>query len=219
MNQYYISKAKASFTTKLNLFLYEHTLAAQEWSLTLESFNRFKIAPAMVREYTTQYWQWDYSETIRGQKIGTIYKAIDALKQQYKETFTEWERHYVTQVFPTIFSEAEFASRIGSKECYYCQITVDEINQLVDLGNLNKKKDRGWKLEIDRLDSNLEYTFENTVMCCYWCNNAKTDEFTPTEFKIIGKAIREVWNQRLRGNRFSDGIEGIRIIKPKEIDN
>jgi hypothetical protein len=26
-------------------------------------------------------------------------------------------------------------------------------------------------------------------MACYWCNNAKTDEFTAEEFKPIGEAI------------------------------
>lgn len=84
---------------------------------------------------------------------------------------------------------------------------------MADLGVLNKKKDRGWKLEIDRLDSNFEYRPSNTVMCCYWCNNAKTDEFTRDEFMEIAKAIRNVWNNRLRTARFSDGIESIKIIK------
>ncbi|WP_188117205.1 hypothetical protein [Campylobacter concisus] len=34
-------------------------------------------------------------------------------------------------------------------------------------------------------------------MACYWCNNAKTDEFSPEEFKPIAEGIREVWNKRL----------------------
>lgn len=34
-------------------------------------------------------------------------------------------------------------------------------------------------------------------MACYWCNNAKTDEFTAEEFKEIGKEIRKIWDVRL----------------------
>jgi hypothetical protein len=50
-------------------------------------------------------------------------------------------------------------------------------------------------------------------MCCYWCNNAKTDEFTPTEFKFIGQMIGNIWNTRLRASRFVDDGAGITVIK------
>jgi len=62
---------------------------------------------------------------------------------------------------------------------------------------LFKKSERGWNLEIDRKNSNYEYTKDNCVMCCYWCNNAKTDEFTYPEFKEIGLAFKQVWDKRL----------------------
>ena len=42
-------------------------------------------------------------------------------------------------------------------------------------------------------------------MACYWCNNAKTDEFSPEEFKPIAEGIRKAWNERLR----ELGIKGI----------
>ncbi|HPT73200.1 MAG TPA: hypothetical protein PLE74_13070, partial [Candidatus Cloacimonadota bacterium] len=56
---------------------------------------------------------------------------------------------------------------------------------------------RGWTLEIDRKKPNLEYEEDNCVMCCYWCNNAKTDEFDDVEFLPIGNAINQIWNGRL----------------------
>ena len=36
---------------------------------------------------------------------------------------------------------------------------------------------------IDRVDSNLGYTIENTVSCCKWCNYAK-NKMTTEEFKV-----------------------------------
>jgi hypothetical protein len=35
-------------------------------------------------------------------------------------------------------------------------------------------------------------------MACYWCNNAKTDEFTAEEFEHIGIAIGELFKERLK---------------------
>lgn len=52
-------------------------------------------------------------------------------------------------------------------------------------------------MEVDRLRANEGYIDNNIVLCCYWCNNAKTDEFTADEFKPIGLAIGEVFKNRL----------------------
>ena len=67
----------------------------------------------------------------------------------------------------------------------------------IDKSQLFKKVNRGFKLEIERFDSNIEYSYENMDLACYWCNNSKTDEFTKEEFEPVGKAIREIWNKRL----------------------
>jgi hypothetical protein len=213
MNQYYVSKAKASFQTKLALFIYEHILSPEKWQFDLESFNQFQIMPAMIREYTTVYWQSEYTDRIRGQEIQSIAKQIDSIRKQRGADIATFESHYIEKIFLDVFPIEQFERLTSASKCYYCGITPHGITAMADLGVLNKKKDRGWKLEIDRLDSNLEYRPDNTVMCCYWCNNAKTDEFTPDEFMEIAKAIRKVWDKRLRSMRFSDGIEGIKIIK------
>jgi Na+-translocating ferredoxin:NAD+ oxidoreductase RNF subunit RnfB len=87
---------------------------------------------------------------------------------------------------------------LDENECHYCHITIDQIKQLAEKHKIYEKTLRGWTLEIDRLNSNFEYTPDNCVMACYWCNNAKTDEFTGKEFREIGKAIRKVWDERLK---------------------
>jgi hypothetical protein len=45
-------------------------------------------------------------------------------------------------------------------------------------------------------ESNYEYKPDNCVMAFYWCNNAKTDEFTEEEFKAVGKTIAGIWEKR-----------------------
>jgi hypothetical protein len=50
-------------------------------------------------------------------------------------------------------------------------------------------------IEIHRKNSNKEYTKDNCVISCYWCNNAKTDGFTYEEvgevWGVGGEGVRE----------------------------
>lgn len=76
------------------------------------------------------------------------------------------------------------------KKCYYCGITEENIKRLIDnkLIETKRLKTRGRRLELERIKPNESYdNTDNLVLCCYWCNNAKTDEFTEEEFKEIGK--------------------------------
>ena len=98
--------------------------------------------------------------------------------------------------FTEIFPKEEFEKLYKIRECAYCGISEEDIMQLAKTDRIFKKSERGWHLEIDRKDSNKEYTPKNCVRCCYWCNNAKTDEFTEDEFKIIADGIRRVWVSR-----------------------
>ncbi|MCD6366675.1 MAG: hypothetical protein J7L46_03955, partial [Bacteroidales bacterium] len=56
---------------------------------------------------------------------------------------------------------------------------------------------RGKHMEVDRTAPNGKYEIKNIELCCYWCNNAKTDEFSEKEFICIANAIKKVWCDRL----------------------
>lgn len=86
------------------------------------------------------------------------------------------------------------------RECYYCKITEEKIAMLISNGKIITKRlsTRGRNLEIERIEPNLSYdALSNLVYCCNWCNNAKTDEFTESAFKLIGQGISEIWKSRL----------------------
>jgi len=70
---------------------------------------------------------------------------------------------------------------------------------LVEKGQLNTKRllTRGSYMEVVRIELNKGYEEGNLVLSCYWCNNAKTDEFTATEFKPIGELIGQTLKARL----------------------
>lgn len=87
----------------------------------------------------------------------------------------------------------------ADKKCFYCNITEREIQGLWEKYPDLTKRNRGRKLEIERLEPNKSYReTSNLVFSCYWCNNAKTDTFTKDEFIEVGKVISKIWKERLK---------------------
>jgi len=189
-----------------------------DYQFNLDEFTKFEITESLVKEYTAVYWQQEINYQIRGNKIEVIYKEIQTLKQN-RDVIENCRNHYLKEIFPKIFSKEQYDIMTSDENtpCHYCEITKSRINKLANNQKLYKKNLRGWNMEIDRLNSNYEYKPESCVMCCYWCNNAKTDEFSHEEFKIIGEAIANVWKSREADAHYEehllDDIPSIRIVK------
>ena len=192
----YRTKAKDSFKTKKNLFLFSLAIQSLE-SFSVEDFENFTISEDLEKRYSSEYWQQLENYLINNVSIREISQRIEKIKNSYSDLFKSLEVQYVEN-FSLKFPESDFIKLIKKKHCHYCQITLDEIEKLGEKKKLYKKSLRGWKLEIDRLNSNFEYSPENCVMSCYWCNNAKTDEFTEEEFINVGIEIGKIWKKRLR---------------------
>jgi 5-methylcytosine-specific restriction endonuclease McrA len=82
--------------------------------------------------------------------------------------------------------------RDGEK-CHYCGIKESDFALIWKDFYGGKRRS---KLEIDRRDNELGYEIENCVLACAVCNCAKSDKFTYSECKKVGKAIRKIWQQR-----------------------
>ncbi|MBI4647896.1 MAG: hypothetical protein HY738_15225 [Bacteroidia bacterium] len=115
----------------------------------------------------------------------------------------ELEKAYIS-IFEKALSLDNFKKIYGTddntyRKCDYCEITERDIQRLADADNIMTKHlfSRGRSMEIDRKDSFADYSKDNIVLCCYWCNNAKTDEFSYDEFKFVGKSFKQVWLSRL----------------------
>lgn len=106
------------------------------------------------------------------------------------------------------------------RKCHYCNITEDEIGILITRKQTHTKRliTRGRRLEIERREPNKAYDeTANLVFCCYWCNNAKSDEFTEEEFKKLGDCISEIWNNRLANDnrQRGQGTRSLTFVKSK----
>lgn len=200
INTKYRQKAKDSFKTRLNLYLFDRVLRDDPIdTITTSEFEEFKLSHNLINLYTTEYHQLDYDKYVGNKMVNEIWQKMTLWRKQHQDIIDVLQNHYVEVIFPSIFSKAEFADLINASEpqCHYCGITTDKIKILINKRRLYKKRSRGFQLEIDRKKPNEEYTPENSVLCCYWCNNAKTDEFFDEEFMEVGNAIRKIWSKRL----------------------
>jgi len=185
------------------LLLFKYIITGDKDPISEQKLVSFKIEENedALKQYINIYWQRENykDDQINGIIINDIYLAMKKWREENKELIERLQRYYVKKIFPTVFPFEDFEDFIINKsDCEYCHITEDKIKVLIDAQHLNKKKDtRGWTLEIDRIKPNYEYTKGNCVWCCYWCNNAKTDEFSFDEFKKIGKVIESIWEARL----------------------
>ncbi len=199
----YKIKAKESFKARFDLLLFKHIVEGGQDPISEQKLASFKIEDnqTVLKQYINIYWQKDdyKNDKINGMIINDIYLGLKKWREDHKGLFESLQKFYVAQIFPSVFLKEDFKEFLKSRsECEYCHITVEKINALIEAQQLNKKKDtRGWSLEIDRKKPNYEYTKENCVWCCYWCNNAKTDEFSHSEFMRIGKVIESIWDDRL----------------------
>lgn len=120
-------------------------------------------------------------------------------------TDTEKEAQRLKQLWTKRKTDKPFSAfqawyQLADKRCFYCGITEQEIKFLLDNKLLTTKrlKTRGRKLELDRKQPDHSYSdFDNLVLSCYWCNNAKTDTFTHDEFLEVGKIFADIWKRRL----------------------
>lgn len=199
--QYYRQIAERSFATVFDQYLFYCFSRDYQGKINCDNFKTFVVTQNIIDEYVNEYWQQSYKYKKQGIWEFDI-KQIETLIYKWKkvnlETLHLAAEDYVSNKFFDIYPYEKFIQLLETKTCYYCGISEDMIAQLVSKHKIFKKKiTRGWTLEIDRKKPNLEYTEENCVRCCYWCNSAKTDEFDEIEFKPIGEAIKQIWNERL----------------------
>lgn len=195
----YQSIKKRSFESFLDLFLICTYIGDK--SLLSANIGSFK--------------DFDYNDSRVSQALGVYQlakntdKFCDAPVSDLDNAIQKWHKANDLMHFRNVFEQEKIIDESGflsfygedyeQRECFYCKITEDEISRLYEAGKITTKRlsTRGFKMEVDRLSPNKGYVKDNIKLCCYWCNNAKTDEFTAKEFKPIGELIGQTLKNRL----------------------
>lgn len=198
----YKEKAKHSFQTRLRFFRFY--CVVNNLPFTKEKFLEFKTEnhENVITVYTTQYCQWHENDFLENIPLKvTVNEAYKAMEQLIISDESVWFNEYFEE-FKVRYPFDIYLKHSKADTCEYCKITIDDIKQLADKKKIFKKTyQRGYIMEIDRRLPNNEYTTENCVPCCYWCNNAKTDEFTDDEFIPIAKELRKALENRLADDK------------------
>lgn len=93
-----------------------------------------------------------------------------------KRTHTDYDLSY-----------EDFLGFTKESECHYCGAAI-----IWPMHNLSKN---GYRSNLDRKDNSLGYLKSNVVVCCWPCNETKSDRFTYEQFLEIGNLIRK-WEGR-----------------------
>ena len=132
-----------------------------------------------------------YEEYDSSMTVAEKWKSIDSVKDISKI-------NDITTPYKFYLSFCKFAKMLIEDNCYYCGISVEQINEISSGCKLYTKRPRGYTFEIDQIEPVKGYSDLNCEASCYWCNNAKTDEFSKDEFKNIACGINIAWNDRLQ---------------------
>ncbi|MBN2683298.1 MAG: hypothetical protein JXR58_12380 [Bacteroidales bacterium] len=202
-----------NFDKQLSLFLFKQILNKENLKTTvkLAAFEAFlakensEERKVLSEKYANAYKLAKNEDEFEGLKVGEIDQTY---KQWYEKNkikdglYYDLRTWYIDNYFIKLEDFMNFYGENESKKrkCKYCGISEKDIEKLLAAGKLNTKRlaTRGKFMEIDRKKPNDEYTLDNMVLSCYWCNNAKSDEFTYKEFKKIGDEIQKVFKNRLK---------------------
>lgn len=114
-------------------------------------------------------------------------KPIDKLKNNYNERVRSNQNSFES------FEDFLDWYNAQEKSCHYCKLTEAECQEIVMTGMLTSNRfpqngiigrgrARGVWLEVDRFLPKENYSRNNCALCCYFCNNDKSDVFTKDEY-------------------------------------
>lgn len=198
---------KRSFEKMLEMFLFDPIINRTEKKLGLEDFQEFYKSMKDEKAFeemsgrVVQSWQIPGSDDIieKDVTVRDFNNRYDQWLKENRKVYQEIKADYDGRFISYDEFEEFFGKDDGPRRCEYCKITEQEIKMMIENGLITTKRlnTRGRTMEVDRRRPNGEYTKDNLVVCCYWCNNAKTDEFSEGEFILIGETMQKIWENRL----------------------
>ena len=185
---------------------------------------KYELPPSTEENYQNMY-----SDMTQIRKRNDYFKTLyDETKKEPTGTLapkvTEFKKDYYKCYKKNILTFEQFSkfwNQEADRTCEYCGISESQIALLDKKCQIKTKRfySRGKTMEVDKVDAFGEYEVENIILSCYWCNNAKTDEYDLKEFKSIANGINKVWNQRLNLLKIEKTAEFPSLTYKKPISN
>jgi len=124
------------------------------------------------------------------------------LRNKYKR-FNDLYSKYYNKNRKELFDNPDKLLKWYDKQkncCNYCKISQSELHRIVEIrnGNLtlnNKSKRSKGTLEIEKLNPGKGYTYDNSVLCCPLCNNAKSNLISADNWRTyFAPAMKKYYN-------------------------
>jgi len=209
----FYTKMEDSFKSKYRLYIFSVYLKYEELldieDIDFNKFAKFEITDELIEKFAAIYYQVEAKEDTSKsceKSINEFCSKGKIKENPLKDKYMKLKYDYISNAIENNFTLEQWKSMYKKTSCAYCGVENDQIEQLRKKKKITSKSGRGFNLEVDRMSPNLEYSYDNCCMSCYWCNNAKTDEFIPVEFKEIARGINLVWNKRLMDSGINDTV-------------
>lgn len=211
----FYTKMEDSFRSKYRLFIFdmcsEDRKLLEIKDINFNEFSEFNITDELIEKFAAIYYQEDEklkepSKPCENSITKFYSKGKIDEDPSLKEIYMKLKYDYISNAIEKNFTLEQWKSMYQETSCAYCGIENEQIKALRNNKKITSKSGRGFNLEVDRMSPNLEYGYDNCCMSCYWCNNAKTDEFLPNEFKEIARGINKAWNSRMKKSKINDTI-------------
>jgi hypothetical protein len=112
-------------------------------------------------------------------------------KKPFEVVFNRMRENAKYKGIKHTLSYEEFLEFTKIQNCFYCDSLIPWRAHTM-AGNIG-----GMGYFLDRKDSELGYSKDNCVVCCYLCNKTKNNSFGFEEFQEIGKVIKRILQNRI----------------------
>ena len=190
-----------AFKNYLELFQISYILKGQSLtSITLEKFKEFKLTQQVIDESIKVYQLPKGSSQHMGIEAQSFDNQIKQFDTSNKDIISNFKSEFINRVDFLIDEDNFIKFYQGVDCCGYCETSKQQFKDLIESGKIKTKRlsTRGRNFEVDQIKPNKGYIGGNLILACYWCNNAKTDEFSHKEFKLIANGIGEAFRMRLK---------------------
>lgn len=141
-------------------------------------------------------------------KLRIDHEALSHLRndfKQYNDLYSKYYNEHRTLLFANPVGLIEWYEKQGDF-CNYCGISQSKLHKIVESRKgkltLNQKTKRSkGTLEIEKRDPNLGYTYENSILACPFCNNAKSNLISEEDWrKFFVPAMKNYFDSILQND-------------------
>ena len=143
--------------------------------------------------------------------ISIIKKVRGIFNRKTKDKKIIKEKSWKFDSFQSFYNWYKKEYEEGKGCCSYCGISEEVVRELViqeilksarfpKNGKPARGRSRGLSLEVDRKKPENGYESGNCALCCYFCNNDKSDVFTDVEYQEFfqnrSEYLRKLYNSK-----------------------